>query len=276
LIAFFAALGEGFRDTYGQNVNDDPTVSGTPSQCVPDLYPGSEYIQQNPDAAGTVTIDRTGIVPALVFDDGIDFIASIATESGNYETFFPNGVSAVFLEETPTCCGGTTVTPHTYVFDPVASEFVFNSYPTMVLFSLAHPGLSDKIRYYPYDFIGPIQEDDVRLGPLDTCLNLNPKPVRQSGESETAYNQRFQQWKNDIRSCMNTHPPRESDGYVPPKGGPKKSKGGWVDKDGKIWKPWDPSQPGHSPHWDVQDPDGGYENVYLEPEIPEQGETLFD
>lgn len=70
LIAFVAALGEGFRDKYRQNVNDDPTVSGTPSQCVPDLYPGSEYIQQNPDAAGTVTIDRTGIVPALVFDDG--------------------------------------------------------------------------------------------------------------------------------------------------------------------------------------------------------------
>lgn len=45
-----------------------------------------------------------------MFDHGIDFIASIATESGNYETFFPNGVSAVFLEETPTCCGGTTVT----------------------------------------------------------------------------------------------------------------------------------------------------------------------
>ena len=69
MIAFVAALGEGFRDTYGQNVNDDPTVSGTPSQCVPDLYPGSEYIQQNPDSAGTVTIDRTGIIPALVFDD---------------------------------------------------------------------------------------------------------------------------------------------------------------------------------------------------------------
>jgi hypothetical protein len=43
-----------------------------------------------------------------------------------------------------------------------------------------------------------------------------------------------------------------------------------------FWKPWDTSQPGHSPHWDVQDPDGGYENVYPEPEIPEQGETLFD
>ena len=113
------------------------------------------------------------------------------------------------------------------------------------------------------------------LPDLDTCFDSNPDPVQQEGESTSDYNFRRQQWKNSIRSCMNDHPPRSSDGYEAPSGGPVKENGGWKDSDGRIWKPWDPSQP-HNPHWDRQNSGGGYTNVYPSPEIPKQsGSTLL-
>ena len=65
-------------------------------------------------------------------------------------------------------------------------------------------------------------------------------------------------------------PPSEDDGYVAPKGGPKKGKApngksGWVDNNGNVWVPapsGTPSAHGGG-HWDVQRGDGkGYTNVY--------------
>ena len=113
--------------------------------------------------------------------------------------------------------------------------------------------------------------DDDDDDELTKCFKKHPEPVKKDGESDKDYNSRRQQWKNDIRSCMNQHPPRESDSYVPPKGGAEKSGGGWKDKDEKIWKPWNPATPGHSPHWDRQKPDGSeHENKYPNPPIPEE------
>lgn len=61
--------------------------------------------------------------------------------------------------------------------------------------------------------------------------------------------------------------PTKEDGYIPPKGWdgektrhPKNNKVGWPDKKGNIWVPSGPN--GHGgPHWDVQHPDGNYDNV---------------
>ena len=40
-------------------------------------------------------------------------------------------------------------------------------------------------------------------------------------------------------------------------------KWGWVDKKGNVWCPSGPGGEAHGgPHWDVQKPGGGYDNVY--------------
>ena len=61
--------------------------------------------------------------------------------------------------------------------------------------------------------------------------------------------------------------PTENDGYIPPKNWDgKKVKNfngpgyGWPDKKGKVWVPTGPNGHG-APHWDVEAPDGSYENV---------------
>ena len=70
---------------------------------------------------------------------------------------------------------------------------------------------------------------------------------------------------------VNKHdPPTEKDGYIAPKGGPKKGKTkdgreGWVDAKGNIWVPAPTGTPtAHGGgHWDVNRADGkGYINVY--------------
>ncbi|NJS14089.1 MAG: hypothetical protein HC788_05080 [Sphingopyxis sp.] len=71
---------------------------------------------------------------------------------------------------------------------------------------------------------------------------------------------------------MNKEPgqPGAKDGYKPPKGGPRivkapNGKKGWLDNKGNVWVPTGPKgSPGAhgGPHWDVQGPRGGYENVY--------------
>mgnify|MGYP000973924157 FL=1 len=59
--------------------------------------------------------------------------------------------------------------------------------------------------------------------------------------------------------------PTEEDGFVPKKGWDGKKvkhrRGyGWPDKNGNVWIPTGPK--GHGgPHWDVQKPGGGYENI---------------
>jgi len=106
--------------------------------------------------------------------------------------------------------------------------------------------------------------------PLTDYFNEHPEPTQQDGESDADYNQRRQQWKNDIRNGLNQFPPRDSDGYIPPKGGPRKEGGGWKDRDGCIWEPWDPAQPSHSPHWDKQLPTGKHDAVYPDPPVPRE------
>jgi len=67
--------------------------------------------------------------------------------------------------------------------------------------------------------------------------------------------------------------PGEAEGFCPPKRGPKWGKSpngrgnGWVDIDGNVWVPTGPDSgstgDAHGgPHWDVQKPGGGYDNVY--------------
>ena len=63
-------------------------------------------------------------------------------------------------------------------------------------------------------------------------------------------------------------PPREEDGYKPPRTGPRKRKTkdgrkGWEDKNGNIWVPAETKSNHGGAHWDVQRGDGkGYANVY--------------
>ena len=66
-----------------------------------------------------------------------------------------------------------------------------------------------------------------------------------------------------IDATKNSDVPPSSSGYLPPKGGPKwnKEKGGWEDKHGNVWIP-DKYGHGEGRHWDVQYPNGGYDNVY--------------
>lgn len=67
--------------------------------------------------------------------------------------------------------------------------------------------------------------------------------------------------------------PGEAEGFCEPKRGPKWGRSpngrgnGWVDNDGNVWVPTGPDSgstgDAHGgPHWDVQKPGGGYDNVY--------------
>ena len=70
--------------------------------------------------------------------------------------------------------------------------------------------------------------------------------------------------------------PGPKEGYFPPKGGPRwvpnpnpgrgGSSHGWEDKNGNVWCPTGQGGRAHGvPHWDVQKPGGGYENVKPKP-----------
>ena len=63
--------------------------------------------------------------------------------------------------------------------------------------------------------------------------------------------------------------PGEDEGFKDPKSGedwvknPNGKGNGWADADGNVWVPTGPGPAAHGgPHWDVQNPDGNYENVY--------------
>lgn len=63
--------------------------------------------------------------------------------------------------------------------------------------------------------------------------------------------------------------PGDAEGFCEPKKGPKWGKSpngrgsGWIDSDGNVWVPTGWGSDAHGgPHWDVQRPDGSYENVY--------------
>ncbi|MBB5912991.1 hypothetical protein BJY24_001858 [Nocardia transvalensis] len=62
--------------------------------------------------------------------------------------------------------------------------------------------------------------------------------------------------------------PGDAEGFVPPKGGdrwvpnPNGRGFGWEDADGNVWVPTGQGGGAHGgPHWDVQNPKGGYRNV---------------
>jgi RHS repeat-associated protein len=62
--------------------------------------------------------------------------------------------------------------------------------------------------------------------------------------------------------------PGAAEGFQDPKGGETwgkapNGKWGWVDDKGNVWVPTGQGGAAHGgPHWDVQDPKGGYDNVY--------------
>ncbi|QBG89999.1 polymorphic toxin type 37 domain-containing protein [Xanthomonas oryzae] len=64
--------------------------------------------------------------------------------------------------------------------------------------------------------------------------------------------------------------PTPEDGYVCPKKwdgkkvrSPNGRGHGWPDSKGNVWVPTGPGSGAHGgPHWDVQKPGGGYDNVY--------------
>jgi hypothetical protein len=63
--------------------------------------------------------------------------------------------------------------------------------------------------------------------------------------------------------------PGVTEGYVEGKKGenwvpnPNGRGFGWEDADGNVWVPTGPGSEAHGgPHWDVQKPNGGYDNVY--------------
>jgi hypothetical protein len=63
--------------------------------------------------------------------------------------------------------------------------------------------------------------------------------------------------------------PSGGDGFVDPKGGdrwspnPNGRGSGWEDRNGNVWVPTGQGGEAHGgPHWDVQRPGGGYDNVY--------------
>ncbi|MCL4361556.1 polymorphic toxin-type HINT domain-containing protein [Candidatus Dependentiae bacterium] len=87
--------------------------------------------------------------------------------------------------------------------------------------------------------------------------NANPKDSKENPKSDLEKN-------NDAQAPGK---PTENDGFIPKKNWDgKKVKNpngpgyGWPDKKGKVWIPSGPN--GHGcPHWDVEDPNGSYENI---------------
>ena len=96
----------------------------------------------------------------------------------------------------------------------------------------------------------------------DWFIDENPQYV-QAEEAKTPP-------ENPDQNVTSGNPPTEKDGYIAPKGGPKRGRSkngkiGWVDANGNIWVPAPTgSQIAHGGgHWDVQRGDGrGYSNVY--------------
>ena len=80
----------------------------------------------------------------------------------------------------------------------------------------------------------------------------------------------IEQARPETPEVTSQNPPTEKDGYIAPKGGPRKVRAkngqyGWLDANGNVWVPaatGTPSAHGGG-HWDVQSKDGnGYTNVY--------------
>lgn len=66
----------------------------------PDLCLGDVYKQSNPDATGTVYIDRDDCLdyPALLYENANDFQSAVVTEREATSNLFPNGVRFVLFE----------------------------------------------------------------------------------------------------------------------------------------------------------------------------------
>jgi RHS repeat-associated protein len=112
--------------------------------------------------------------------------------------------------------------------------------------------------------------------PLDDCVKLcGEEPTRQGGkETKSANSERMRQYRVCVWTCMKSHPPRNCDGYNPPKKGPRwirvPGKGeGWEDKSGDIWVPAKHLK-NHRPHWDRQFGKGDYNPTYPNPPLPIQ------
>lgn len=106
------------------------------------------------------------------------------------------------------------------------------------------------------------QDAGLDTGTLDDCFaKCGGRPDR----CKPGYKyQNLLGWQHCLLSCMQNYPPTHP-GFRAPKKPPYKRKGGWVDRNGDIWRPT--IHPKHDPHYDVQAPEGpGHAPTY--PEFP--------
>lgn len=95
------------------------------------------------------------------------------------------------------------------------------------------------------------------IGQITKIFNLNKANDSNYSEDKTE--------KNIPDDAQAPGKPTEKDGFIPKKNWDGKKvkhrRGhGWPDNNGNVWIPTGPK--GHGgPHWDVQKPDGGYENI---------------
>ncbi len=69
-------------------------------------------------------------------------------------------------------------------------------------------------------------------------------------------------YRECVRKCMRSFPPKDKR-YKAPKKGPKKTSKGWEDKSGDVWEP--ATHDGtHRPHYDVQHRNGTHTPIYPE------------
>jgi|GEM_PF-1890225 len=94
-----------------------------------------------------------------------------------------------------------------------------------------------------------------------------PKDVAYSGSPEPIYAKPPHDAK-DPDGAKAPGKPGKAEGFAGPKNGEqwgqaKNGEWGWVDDEGNVWVPTGKGNRAHGgPHWDVQKPNGGYENVY--------------
>ena len=117
---------------------------------------------------------------------------------------------------------------------------------------------------FPYSPVPPLDRAGAPLGPVPQWFrNLFDGPIWAKPPSN-AY---------DPDGPKAPGKPSDAEGFCAPKGGddwvkaPKGRGYGWRDKYGNVWVPTGPKDPSRGdahggPHWDVQDPNGGYVNVY--------------
>jgi hypothetical protein len=119
---------------------------------------------------------------------------------------------------------------------------------------------------------GELLSNNMFIYSLNNPINMQDpngfRPVYTTGEETEEMREAS---LNVMRAVSKKEPPPEGVGYVPPKGKGKtkpvkapNGQMGWPDTDGNVWVPIPEEHPlAHGgEHWDVNYPNGGYDNVY--------------